>query len=467
MTEENKNPQPNAEAGANGFGKERDYNKVRDFAALEPSEDYRPEVNNAILNAKDVFEEMERRLAPFAEDPYNAMDLVHELDADVQREIEKKADAFSNAMQRNAGRFTELRRPLEAASAMSQELKELSAESKRLAGSLLKAPVKVVKGGIKGINFLVKKLTGEKEKELSPEEEVTQFLSKRLPELHRQVNEASVSIDKALNEFSMLRDEMVVLQTDLVNAIDMMGIMIGIGRELQRRYVEEYIPEAAELLEAAPDDPTLKQSFDNLGKINARLIKKVAMMQQQYTTQIMQLTMVDNQVNDIVSLGDELKAIKNSAPSNWKMALSVAQSAVQMASAGDVVRALQMLSDQTLETAVDAHMHAREQTASVAENLLESAKKLENHAGRLIEAGRKHDDREARLLEGVRDQANRQSETAARLLQASEDSKAQKAQARLEAAKPSAAFNKKPANTNGGQKALPQRPGANPLLGKK
>ena len=431
-----------AAGAANGFSTIRKYTDIVALAAVNPEEVENPHIRAEIENSKQILEIMDSKMAPFALDPagtgQDTMELVFDLDQDLQDAVDKMIEDYKNFHERNAARFRELRSPLDKATAIGQEFKLLHEESKKLASSLAKAPITAAKGLVKGVNALFKKINGTKDAPDSPEQALTKMLNERIPKLNIQVSECAVAITKAGSEFELLEKEMSDLRNNIIYSNDMLGVLIGVSEELIRRYREEYIPE----LQSAIDDTrkagigttvVMEANLGNMTEICARLIKKHDQMNQRYASRTMQMQMLDDQVRSINNLKLELRSLK-SAPTDWRMALNTAAMAVQLANAGDFVDALQKMNTETLETAVDAHIHGRNLAVKAAEHQPLEAQKLEASAGRLIAAANDFTKREADVTKAIEAQTARTQQTIGNLIDAADARQEARTQAQIEAA---------------------------------
>lgn len=200
-----------------------------------------PKYAEADDNIKGLMDEL---IADIADDPTN-IDLVIEYGIEPMEELGKVADELIRVQQQWHSASSALSTPL---SRITQQMKDVDFGSmKEKLAALAESTANKGKGMFDWLTSIGKK------KKKGQEEEIQNEIEDKLPMLVMEMNQLVTDLEQANDDMDRVAETVNDLGKARMKAVRELAYYINAGDELQRRYNEEWIPQAQQDLEESGD----------------------------------------------------------------------------------------------------------------------------------------------------------------------------------------------------------------------
>ena len=411
---------------------------LSDDDALEASSRRRRARNRVVEYAEadgDLKVEMERIMKPislnpdsfeaiitYGHEPLKDLGVIADQLISVQARFDSQVNVMGDAMEKLQNAFSK------------HGIKDIGEAAKNLADAALNAGAKTVGSGFKMGKGVLDSLTGAKKKRDAKrveEEKMLENLQTKIPDMMREMKtltESIADIEHGLKEVIVEAEKLGVARGEATRKLN---TYIGAGKEVLRRYNDEYIPEAQENFEES-NDPEDELYLQNVLKRKEDFVNQLTVLEGSRTQGVIAMQQLKQMMDMMEEQIKQTQQIRYSSQNEWKAMMAAAGIAGSSLKAAQTLRQGQefgdkvhdetfnmiegahkitldgkgratvdpqklILATQRLTKMIEAEQQQRERSVKKLE---ETKQALRGAADKLIEASQGNEER--RLLEAVK-----------------------------------------------------------------
>jgi uncharacterized protein YaaN involved in tellurite resistance len=241
----------------------------------------------------------------------------------------KKLGDLGNEMIRIQGRFNEQVNVMGNALDQLQNgmqgmnLEKLGENARKLLLSIADTTVKGAKGAGNLISRFFKSVSGKNKKKTTDEEKLIKEMQDALPEMLKEMLKLMHTIEETDKGLIQVMAEATKLGMARVECTRDISIYLGAGKEVLRRYKEEYIPEARKQAEETAD-PEDQMYLEEVVKCQTRFINRLTILEGSRAQSVIQAQQLKQIIETMEDQREKNQDIIHNGQNEWKAMLATA-----------------------------------------------------------------------------------------------------------------------------------------------